>query len=105
MKQIAQGDIFYAKVEDAPKKLKFKKVNKFTVAVGEAVGARHRVEVIEKSTMEIAEAGNGLFYLKIDGEAMLRHPEHKPDVKLTTGMYFVSRQIEFSPQETRLVKD
>ena len=104
--QILQGDVCFAKITELPKNFKGKKVKEFTFAMGEGQGARHGV-VADRPTenVEIMDAGNGLFYMQVKGQARITHPEHKPDVVVEQGIYFISRQREFDPVQERLVQD
>jgi len=104
--QVPQGDVCFTKISKLPEKFKGKKVKDFTFAEGESAGARHRVVCDRpESSVEIMDAGNGLFYMRIKGQATITHPEHKPDVVVEQGIYFVTRQREFDVVADRLVRD
>ena len=112
MNQIFQGDVGFTKIteKELPKNLIFKKVDNFITAHGES-GNTHRV-VVDRPTenlVEIADAGNGIYYMRVKGEARITHEQHeqKNGVKTTlgSGIYFVSRQVEYDEVQERLVRD
>ncbi len=107
--QIAQGDVLYTKIKKLPENFnkEFKQIKDvFVVAHGES-GNKHIIEVDcpTENLVEISEDSNGRFFLKIKGQAVINHEQHIPAKTLDTGIWFISRQIEYSPTEERLIKD
>jgi len=110
--KIFQGDVAYIPVSEEQfqkilgnKKFKGKKiVDSFIVVHGES-GNSHKIKVDTKDLVEIMECGEGIFGLKIRGQAIITHEKHLPEQKLGSGLYLVTRKTEYDPIEERLVRD
>ena len=103
MKQFRQGDVLLTKISFLPEGLKKKEYEKkIILAIGEATGHHHSVEVTETTESFVDEAG--ILYLKFDEQTILEHQEHAP-ITLPEGIYIVTTQIEYTPTEIRNVKD
>ena len=102
--QIRQGDVFLEKIESLPNGLKpvKQKKKKIILAYGEATGHHHAIEEIEKVDSFIDADGN--LYLDIKEDTVLTHQEHS-EIKLPVGVYVVTTQREYSPEEIRNVRD
>ena len=112
--KIFQGDVVYIKISESQfKKLVKETKNKpvkvegsYVVVHGES-GNTHRIVVEEptKNKVELLELGNGLFGLKVNGQAVITHEKHLPEKTLGSGFYFVAQKTEYFPNEERLIKD
>ena len=94
------GDVFLSPVKGVPKKAK--KLPHCILAEGEATGHCH--SILEAGVAELFERGSERFLNVTGKSATLVHPEHK-SIKLTTGIYRVWFQREYTPSETRRVID
>ena len=106
-KQIAQGDVYFVKVDDQELENP-EKANEFTFALGEATGHRHRVITKEpEQLVEIKQIADGQWLMNVkEVETKIVHEQHAPaGVELDTGTWRVIRQREFDPQRERLVAD
>jgi len=109
-----QGDVAYIQItkEQFKKLLKDKEfkgtriLNSFTTVHGES-GNQHRI-VVDRPTenlVKIMQLDNGMYVMKIKGEATIIHEKHLPAQKLTTGLWFVVQKTEYNPIEERLIRD
>ena len=95
--QFRQGDLLIEKINRLPPKTKRAKDK--IIAYGEVTGHKHVAEgncaVLDAGTEKIAKAG---------GNWRLVHDEHNT-ILLPDGIYSISRQQEYSPEEIRVVAD
>lgn len=100
--QFRQGDVFIERVRSVPKgaKLVAREAGRVVLAHGEATGHTHAIEDLEALLYD----HEGEFYLQADGTVTLRHEEHAP-ITIEPGVYKVTRQREYSPEEIRNVAD
>lgn len=77
----------------------------FVLALGEATGHHHRIEVADVNDMEIVETDGG-FILTLKKEATITHQEHLP-IKLAPGVYRSGheREKDWFSLSTRKVVD
>src|SRR3990167_6453973 len=113
MKKLFQGDIAYISLTEEQfdkllngKPFDGKSINgKFVLAHGES-GNHHTLTAKRKSdTVNLMDLGNGIFAIKIVGEAVVDHEKHAPAKTLKGGLWFASRQTEYNPIQERLVSD
>lgn len=89
------GDILLKTIEKLPDNLKqIFQGKEFTVALGEITGHSH--VIVAEPAIEVLEDEKGKRYIKINGEAEIKHQEHKT-IKLKSGMYVIIHEQEFSP--------
>lgn len=104
-----QGDILITRVTDPNSvsldgaKTVDRDNGRVVLAYGEVTGHAHALHDDNATLVEVA---NGDRYLRIvgDSEVELRHEEHSK-ISLTPGLYKVTRQREYSPEEIRTVAD
>jgi len=100
---IVQGDVFFTKINDIPKKAKSRKKTErgYVIAEGEATGHAHVID----EDIEFYES-KGVLYLRTDRDVQVRHEEHKP-VTLGKGIWKVGIVREYDPfvRQERIVKD
>ena len=99
-KLIRHGDLGIIKLSKLPKNLKEKKSkdNKFILALGEVTGHKHVLTPIKESTVKFYEDEKGNHVLEINGTALLTHEEHAT-IKLDTGIWYQTVQVEYDPLE------
>jgi hypothetical protein len=95
-KQGRQGDLLFRKVAALPKDAK--EVNDNVLARGEITGHTHRIE-----GAKVFRSRNQLL-VQVDQVARVVHEEHEA-FELSTGIYEVVRQREYTPDATRLISD
>lgn len=101
---IRHGDILLKSIEILPDNLKqIFQGKEFTVAHGEN---GHSHVIVAEPAIEVLEDEKGKRYIKINGEAEIKHQEHKT-IKLKGGMYVVIHEQEYDPflEELKVVKD
>jgi hypothetical protein len=100
--QFRQGDVLIARVKAIPKGAKPVKRDRGRVvlAYGEVTGHAHAI--VEPEALLFDDKGD--LYLEADGTVTLRHEEHAP-ITIEPGVYKVTRQREYSPEEIRNVAD
>jgi len=96
MKQIlkVQGDVYFVKVEEVPRKLTPISPEKegYVLARGEATGHAHLIEDIEN--VSLCRGDDDFLYLRVDSPVQVVHPEHKP-ITLEPGFWRVGIQLEY----------
>lgn len=92
-----QGDVLFVKVADLPPSLVEQKSD--VLVEGEATGHAHRL-----TTGQIWQTSSGQLFLSAVAESKIVHEEHAP-IELEPGYWQVIRQREYSPKETRWVRD
>jgi hypothetical protein len=103
MKQYRQGDVFIQEIETLPKDVKKQNSKgKIILALGEATGHHHSIEVTEATESFVDAAG--LLFLNLKEDTVLTHQEHAP-IEINRGTYKVTIQKEYTPQEIRDVQD
>ncbi len=102
MQTYRQGDVLLIKVNKLPISAK-KQVKTLSIVLGEGETAGHRHEILETSKLESYRTTEG-FYLDVQEETYLIHPEHD-QVALLPGTYQVIRQVEFKRKENVRVSD
>jgi hypothetical protein len=102
MTQHRQGDVLLTLVTEMPKGKKMKAENgRVILARGEATGHHHSIAVADVETA--TETAEGIF-LRIMSTTDLVHQEHAP-ITLQPGIWKVTRQREYTPEEIRNVAD
>jgi hypothetical protein len=95
-----QGDVLIETLTKIPETAT--RLKHLTLAEGELTGHMHRIA--EAEAAELYE-GTDELYLNITAEsATVVHNEHGP-IKLPRGAYRVWKQREYSPLDTRFVRD
>ena len=94
------GDVFLSPVKSVPKKATM--LPHCILAEGEATGHCH--SILETGAAELFELGDERFLDVTAKSATLVHPEHN-SIQLTTGIYRVWFQREYTPSEARRVID
>lgn len=103
---VRQGDVFLERVSDIPSGAKpIKRVNgRVILAYGEVTGHHHSL-LEDHCSLFSSPTETGVTYLEIkEAMAALTHQEHST-INLEPGVYRVSIQREYSPQEIRDVLD
>ena len=109
--QAVQGDLLFVSVNEAPKswgepkkegKVTKDKNGSLVIARGSATGNSHVVRSKGSCLYQINER---LFVLVLKNKGILDHQEHKPEIKLPAGEYFIRKQREFTPDQIRTVQD
>jgi len=94
MKNLRHGDIAFIKEEvDTKGMKKISKKNSCVLAEGEATNHFHTITAV-KGTCDVYQDKNGMMVVKVDGRALLTHPEHKT-LEFTTGTWKIDREQEF----------
>lgn len=105
-KQPRQGDVLLIKLDktldlDTKKAQEVPKEMGFTVlAHGEVTGHSHKIVGADALLYEV----DGERFLRVKKDTQLQHEEHGA-IPLDAGDYKVVRQREYTPQETRFVRD
>lgn len=103
---VRQGDVLIERIAALPEKTTQikREAGRIILAHGEATGHAHAI--LEKNVfLHEAENHPGVTFLEIkDAVAALVHDEHTT-ISLERGIYRVTRQREYSPQEIRRVAD
>ena len=99
------GDFLFEPVKEVAKEavaitkdaLGLKPSKAFTFGVGEATGHNHTAVVDDITKMNWFRAPNGGWYVKLDTEARLTHPEHSvvKNLVIAPGIYRVKQAKEF----------
>jgi hypothetical protein len=100
------GDIAFISAEiDTTNLKKISKGKSFVLAEGEATNRFHTITAT-KGTCDIYQDENGAMIVKVNGKAILTHPEHKA-LEFTTGTWKVDREQEYDyfSLQTRKVID
>ncbi len=102
--QVRQGDVLVTGLakKSIPSEAALKS-GRVILALGEATGHHHEVEVMEPGTVELYEH-EGMVYLRILKESPLTHQTHGPH-PLLIGEYEVELQREFYDGLVRQVID
>lgn len=99
--QTRQGDVLTQRVTDIPKTaMKQKHSGSITVALGEATGHHHTIEV---DRADWWKDGDDQF-VSLPKASPLTHQEHRK-ISLKRGKHVVRRQREYTPQAIRNVAD
>jgi hypothetical protein len=101
--QFRQGDVFIEKIEALPSGLKkHKKDNgRIILAYGEVTGHAHAI--VDDVTASFIDS-DGNLYLESKEDILVKHEEHA-EIKLPAGVYRITHQREYSPEEIRNVLD
>jgi hypothetical protein len=101
-----QGDVYITKVRSIPKAAQEKKRDggRVVLAYGEVTGHAHAIVEETATLFSLLDDGKEELYLEADGTVVLRHEEHSP-ITIDKGLYKVTRQREYSPEEIRNVAD
>lgn len=104
MYQVRQGDVLIDSIRKStiPKDA-VRKEGRIILALGEATGHHHEVEVMEPETVELYEH-DGLTYVRVKKSSDLTHQEHGPHT-LMPGDYAVELQREYYDGLIRQVVD
>lgn len=95
-----QGDVLVQTASVIPKSAK--KQKRCILALGEVTGHAHQIK--EQAFLWVDT--DGTKFVEVYGsEAMLQHEEHGPIVLPGPGIYRVTQQREYSPEEIRNVAD
>lgn len=103
---IRQGDVLLCRVADIPDGAKPVALDKGRVvlAYGEVTGHAHAIDVDALTPEALLFDNAGEFFLRADGQVVLRHDEHREHV-LPPGNYKRAFQVEYTPAELRTVAD
>ncbi|HEY6140378.1 MAG TPA: hypothetical protein VI670_21700 [Thermoanaerobaculia bacterium] len=103
-RQIRQGDVLLVEVEQIPRggRLVARDAGRVVLAYGEATGHAHAIFEDDVSMIEVDE---GIRYLDVPSEAVLRHEEHASHVLPAGTRWVVRRQREYVPEGPRSVED
>jgi hypothetical protein len=101
--QYRQGDVFIERVKALPKGLaqRARDKGRIVLAYGEVTGHAH---ALDESLAELFEDKAGVLYLRLGETGHVRHEEHGA-ITLEPGMYRVTHQREYSPEDNRRVAD
>jgi len=99
IRMIRQGDVMLTLVDEIPKEAKARTITNYVVAEGEATGHAHCL----LGDAIIAEHGEDV-YMKLSDPSKITHQEHD-EVHLSPGIWKVTRQREYTPEEIRRVAD
>lgn len=105
MKKIyRQGDVLIEQVESMPIGEVVKPENgRIVLAHGEATGHHHSIAETDVDRAILDQDGGAMF-LSLIRDSVLTHQEHAP-IDLDAGIYKVTIQREYSPEEIRRVAD
>lgn len=109
-KMFRQGDVLIERIAKIPesvrKQSKQKRGQRITVALGEATGHHHSLDIRDADWWKTADETDiqRTQYLNVKKAANLTHQEHAP-IPLAPGKYKVTIQREYSPAEIRRVAD
>ncbi|HEU5378635.1 MAG TPA: hypothetical protein VFV38_24710 [Ktedonobacteraceae bacterium] len=92
-----QGDVLFVKVADLPAELVERKSD--VLVEGEATGHAYRL-----TEGQVWQTQEGVLFLSAVTGSKIVHEEHAP-IELEPGYWQVIRQREYSPKETRWVRD
>lgn len=102
--QIRQGDVMLEMVDEIPTGFKFQS-NNTIVAHGEVTGHCHEIVLDDDElSVEMFVGKNGEIVYKLPCPALLKHQEHG-EISLPKGVFFYTRQREYSPEAIRNVQD
>jgi len=103
MKQFRQGDVLIERIEALPENLKdYKRDNgRIILAYGEVTGHAHAIDE-ETAKSFVNEAGE--LFIEVDEPAEIVHEEHAA-IPLPTGVYRITHQREYTPEEIHRVAD
>jgi hypothetical protein len=105
MRQIRQGDVLLIEVEQIPpggQLVPRAGDGRVVLAYGEATGHAHAILEEDVSMIEVDE---GIRYLDVQADAVLRHEEHAPHALPAGSRWIVRRQREYFPSGSREVGD
>lgn len=112
-RSVRQGDVLVTPCDGRPSQTAKKVLDgqRVILAYGEVTGHAHEVIAAEMADIVdglppamLFEEPDGARMLIVDRECILRHEEHGP-INLAPGVYKVTRQSEYSPEEIRNVAD
>ena len=105
MKLYRQGDVLFKQVKSVPAGDRKKRASGH-ILEGEATGHIHRLAESDLDAAEVLEYGDGQLFLSVSAEGGISivHEEHNP-IMLPAGVYEVTRQREYAPDEIRNVAD
>ena len=101
MKIYRQGDVLIKRIKAVPQTTA-KKRESGILAFGEVTGHCHKVESTEQA--EVLEVGDDLYLRVSEDGVRIVHDEHSP-ITLPAGIYEVTVQREYTPEEIRNVAD
>lgn len=101
--QIRQGDVFVEQIAALPADLTptAADAGRLVLAYGEVTGHAH---ALDATLGALFTDRDGVLYLRLDAEAALTHEEHAA-LTLPAGLYRVTHQREYAPDEIRRVAD
>lgn len=103
--QLRQGDVLLVPIDKIPANAKLQKhKGRITVALGEATGHHHTIELSEKDAADWWKDDQGVQYVEVKTESPIVHQEHS-ELVLDPGAYKVVTQREYTPKEIRNVRD
>jgi hypothetical protein len=102
-----QGDVLVESVDEIPSGLKSVGLDSDGAAVfarGETTGHRHAI--YDAKGIEMFDAGNGMFFVRVSKTSELKHEEHKT-ITLEPGIYKVRGVQEYDhfSEEAKRVQD
>lgn len=96
-----QGDVLIEQIQELPGGLTKSKEEKIVLAYGEVTGHCHEAD-IETCVAFVDESGT--LFLSVGVETEVTHQEHDT-ITLPRGIYQITHQREYSPEEIRRVAD
>ena len=102
MKAFRQGDVLIVPVSKKKQGTKVKRDNgRVILAYGEVSGHAHAI--LDKSVV-MTETKDDEVFIDVPDGATLTHEEHGT-ILLPSGVYEIKRQVEYTPEEIRVVAD
>jgi hypothetical protein len=96
-----QGDVLIEQIKNLPKNVKQSTEKRIILAYGEVTGHCHEAD-IETCTAYVNEGGE--LFLDVETETEVTHQEHNT-LTLPPGVYRITHQREYSPEEIKRVRD
>lgn len=107
MNHFRHGDVNIAKTDKIEENYKKVGEGRFTLAEGEVTGHHHVITAKTKEdSIEVYADEKGNLAIKVNGKAVLTHPEHKT-IEIPTGIYkqTIEREKDWFSLAVRSVKD
>lgn len=96
-----QGDVFIERVGGLPVGASASTEKRIILAYGEVTGHCHEADV--ETCRSFVDEG-GVMYLEVESDTEVTHQEHNT-LTLPPGVYRITHQREYSPEEIRRVAD
>lgn len=103
-----QGDVLIKKAKEILDLSLLEKVEKdndrIVLAYGEATGHAHAIKDNDSFLYSHKDKKESNLYLVVNNDVQLVHEEHSP-IKIEKGKYVVRRQVQYTPEEIKVVAD